>query len=526
MRDQLKIKRNLFLSAPKQTIPQDPLAHNGSGLEENVDKSSAHLRVAKNSLLSFITRTVDLICGIVSVVLVARYLGVSLFGEYAFVRAVVFVLVALMDFGMARILVRDVSVQKNVAARLVNSTLLLNIILGSIACGIAVSVIYFFPASRHITPGIMIIAVVSDLFMVMTHTVSGVFVAYENFILELIARTISRSLIIITFFAIVLSDLGFASFFYALTVANLTALVFALVILKLKFFMTPLKPNMGSIIYILKESYSIAISIAMLQGQNNIFVFFLKLFRDPVEVSLFQAPNRLIQQILILPQSFFLAYVPILSRMASHESSFADLVQVYHNMLKYIMIFTLPFCIVTYVFVPDIVLLVFGHEFVPATASFRILVWAVILLFVNIFLDFMITALKHQNVLIISTGLCLCVSGILGMFLVNQFGYIGASWATLLAYLTMALVNFYYVSKYVGMIQLGQVIFKPLASAGMLMLILNCVQGFNRSLVIIPGVIFYFCVLYLLKVYSREEVTAIVDFITNLLKKKWGGRNK
>jgi len=483
-------------------------------------------RIVNNTFFSLVARFTELGAGVVTVVLAARYLGIEQFGEYAFIRAIVFVVGPLISFALPRIMIRDISINKACAANLVTSGLFLNIVVGIIIwCFASIVSNYIFEASNYSSQALNV-AILGNIFLAMLSTVCAVFVAYEKILFDVIASVISRTLTIIFFLAVAFWDLGLISFFYALVLANSIAFVSVLGILRFKFVRIKLCIDFKAVIYIVKEAYPIALSMVMIQGRNNVFVFFLKLFRETVEIALFQAPLRVIQQVLIVPRSFFLAYIPILSRMANDENKIANLQNAYEILLKYIFITTFPFCIYISLYATDAITMTIGNEFIEAADSLKILIWVLVLLCIDLLLSNILTSLKKQKILTISSGLCLTASCILGFMLVPKYGYIGATWSIIVSAAILVIVNFYYLNKYIGNIKFLSIIYRPLICSscliGLLILFSDTINGF---LLLAIGSLFYFFLLCLFKAFTQQEIEIFRSIITNLKKSLTGKKN-
>lgn len=476
-------------------------------------------RVTTNTIFSLLARGTELAAGLITVILAARYLGVEAFGEFAFIRAIVFVLAPLINFGVLRILIRDISVEKSKTSDFVCSGLVLNLLIGISLSIIATIVSYIFYESAFFPIFVFTIAIIGQLLRVMTKTVSSVFIAYEKISFDLIATIISRSLIVIFFIIIVYFNMHGIGFFYALAIAEAVAFIVSIIIMQLKFIHPVWSFNCKLIAYLIKQSFPVAVATFMTQSYNNIFVFFLKLLKDTVEVSLFQAPQRIIQQCLMIPRSFFFAYVPTLSRMAREGQSLTALQDAYCRILKYIFILTLPASLFVTAFADQLILLAFGPDFSKAAVPLQILIWAINLLFINILLDFILTSMRKQNLLTVSNGLCLAVSSSLGFILVQKYGYFGACWATLLSYVILVVCNFYFVSKHLGLIPVHRIAVKPILCCSVLGAILfGYSDRINMIILILTGLLIYTALLFFMKTFTKEELSLFKHAFTWKLK--------
>jgi O-antigen/teichoic acid export membrane protein len=477
-------------------------------------------KIAKGTFFSLFSRLMELGSGLATVVLAARYLGISQFGEYTFIRAIGMLSMQFILFARPRILARDIAVNKNNTCMLIFSGLLTNFIIGILACCIAtVVMILFFKTPSHTLQAVNI-ALLANIFLALLKTLCAVFVAYEKMHFDMIANFISRSLIIAFFLAVVFFDLGLISFFYALALAYSIAFIVVFTIVQFKFVRIQPCINFKNISYVLKESCPITLSVFMVQGKNNIFVFFLKLFRTIEEISLFQTPLRLIQQFMIFPRSFFIAFLPTFSQLASGEDNISTLRNVFETLLKYIFIITLPICIFLSFFAKDIITIILGSEFIQASEVLVIIAWSIILLCIDILLDNILLSLKKQRILIVSSGLSLAVSCLTGFVLVKQYSSIGASWSLIASNVMLVFVNFYYVTKYIGMIKIHSIIYRPVICSSCLWAgLIQFQDAINEFVLIAAGLFFYSFLLYLTRTFNEQEIALFKNIIKNFRRK-------
>ncbi|SLM30396.1 membrane hypothetical protein [Desulfamplus magnetovallimortis] len=459
-----------------------------------------------NSFFSLTARLSELLAGFVTIILAARFFGVEGFGEFAFIRAVCFILAPVITFGVFPILVREISVDRNQSLNFFCAGLVVNLIVGIPLCLILFIVPHFFYEAGIFPKSVFLVAIAAQLFEVMTKTASSVFIAYEKIQFDLINVIISRVLIILLIIAVVWFEMPGICMFYVFAVANLVAFIISVVIVN-RLIRSVSHLNLSLIIYLVRQAFPIAIATFMTQGYNNIFVFLLKLLRDSAEVSFFQAPQRLIQPCLMIPRSLFLAYVPTLSRMAMDCHSLTLLSSVNCRILKYIFVFTLPVSLFVTAFAEQFIILAFGLDFVRATVALKILIWSINLLFVNILFDFVLTSMKKQNLLMISNALCLAASSSIGFVLVWRYGYQGACWATLLSYAVLVCSNFYFVSRDLGVIPVHRIVIKPLFASGVFAAILFLgLDEINGVILILICSVIYFTILFLLQAFTDEEL--------------------
>ena len=476
-------------------------------------------KVARNSIFIFLARITDLIIVTILVSLAAHYLGLKVFGEYAFVRAIAFVLSPVIAFGSIRILIREMSVEKENTSLFLSSGLALNGLM-TIVVGIITTIIAFNFHLGSTSIIALYLAVLAQVLMVMQNTACSVFVAYEKMVYDLLTTFVTHLSTLLFFLIVIFFDFGIIGLLIASVVGNGAGLFLTFLILAHKFALPKVDINFRHQIYLLKEAFPIGISTFLSQGYTYFNVFLLKLFRDISQVSFFQAPQRVIAPILLIPNSFLFAFVPTLSRLASDETLNSNLQYAYNKTLKYILILSLPVSIILTMYASKVVLLFFGREFLEATASFQILIWTIVPLFANSLLSFILTSIKKQKVLPISTLACFITNCLLGFLLVEKYGHVGASIASLISSGVLFMINFYYVSKYLGFIPVHRIAPRLLfAGVTMYLFLLGLVGIFNMVTVSISAFLIYFGILYLSRTFTSDEIEIFKSAIPMNLKK-------
>lgn len=476
-------------------------------------------RIAKNTVYSTIGRASEAISGILTIMLATRYLGVKVFGEYAFIRVIAFALTPIIAFGSLRILIREISVKKEHASEFVISGLALNV-LTSIVVWIIATLIAFFYRMDSTTIIALYLALLSQVLYIMTNTLGTVFIAYEKMVYDAATSIIPRTVTILLFVLVAYFDLGMMGLLISLVIANAIGVLSTIVILAYRFTKIKWSVNFKYFAFIFRESLPIAISTFLSQAYTYINVFQIKIYWDAVQVSLFQAPQRIIAPLMIVPNAFLFATVPTLSRLGHESNARMQLRFAYRKAFKYIIIITLPFCIYATINALKIVSLLFGEKFSESAASFQILLWTVIPVFINALIGFLITSINKQKVLTISSSICFMTNCVLGFILVKNYGNIGASWAFLISCMVLLMVNFYYISKYLYFIPVHHIILQPLfAGLTMYLFFILFANKINIALLGVCAFLMYFGVLFLSNTFTSDEIEIFKNAIPARFKK-------
>ncbi|MEW6416560.1 MAG: flippase [Nitrospirota bacterium] len=467
-------------------------------------------RVAKNSAFVFFARVTDIGIALVSTALIARYLGVTDFGSFAFVMAITIFLGPFTDFGFERITTREIAGNKKLANRYLGSAVIARIFLSIIIIIIIYFITMFFDWDKKIIQAIYI-STFAQLFMSTGMLAIGTFRAFERMEFELLLNFIFNIIYIVLLIGVILFNFGFLFIFGARLFASLLYMIILMVVAIRRFVKPILNVDIKLLRYLFKEAMPLGIFALLLTASFKVDIFVLNYFKGPEEVSLFEAAHRIIMQLQILPTSIVISLFPYFSRLAVESND--SLKISFYRSFKFLLIISLPLPILI-IFASDFIISVlYGNSFIGASLSLSILSWTVAFLFLISLQTFVLTAKGRQVLNTISAGVCFMINLLLDITLVPRYGYLGASCATLISYILLFAVSFYFVCRNVGIPPLGEILPKPFMSgAGMG---IGCLFLYGRgghALVtaeIVITLIVYVAMIYILKTFTPDELSII-----------------
>lgn len=477
-------------------------------------------RMAKNSLIVFIGRISELLIRIVSIILIARYLGVEEFGKYAFVRGIGIVVTVIIAWANLMIIIREVAVDRAKASVILTSALVLHITMGIIMMMITSVVIFCFIETEFKIAICIFLVFTAQTLFVMQRSVSSMFIAFEKVIFDSIITIFNRVSAFLLFLGVIFFDLQIVGFFYASIVASLLGLCLSFILVYRHLFIPKPIFNIQTIVFIFKESLSLCISNLIVSGYNHLNIFFLKAFHGPVQISFFNTPQRFIEPLKLFPRSVMIAVMPTLSALGRSENTKANLLSLYRTILKTIIIICIPLFLCLALYALPIITFVFGKDFSGAAVPLQIWSWALLPLFINILNVNVLTAITKQQVLIISNGVCFVVVCVSGYLIIPQYAAVGASIALACGNLFLFSLNFYFIFKYLGPINIYSIAIRPLIAC--IMMFLTCTfLGNVSALIIFPfSLLIYFCMLIILKTFSSQEISFFKQIIPKIAIKK------
>lgn len=462
-------------------------------------------RIAKNFFLLLIANGADIIFGLVSVAIFARYLGVDVYGQYAFITSIVAIFVTIPHFGFKRILIREVAKNKDHAQEYLGSVLILRIALSVLAfLAIAITITFLDLSGKYITATYIIMA--SELVNVLSMSFIAIYFAFEKMEYNAILTGINRAIGLILIITVVYLDLGFLSLMVALFIPNIIVLALNYIFISKSNKKPIFKFNPKQWKYLMKESCPLFIELVFRQNFLRVDIFVLKAFRSATEISLFYAPYSLILRLQVIPVTLTTALFPSIARLA--DTSKASFEKTYIKAFKCLFILSLPIAISVTILADQIILIIFGEDFIKASITLKILIWMVNLMFLESLFNTVLVSIGKQGFAAVSHAVMFGINLVLDIILIPFYGFIGASIATIFAYIVRFILSYYFVSKHIITLPLGKILPKPIlggAAMGAVMLLLmdyNMIVAFSIGLVAYVGAIFF------TGTFSMEEISS------------------
>jgi len=462
------------------------------------------LLITKNAAALFIARIIDAASRLAILAIAARYLGVETFGQFAFIVVAVPLVFRLSSIGMAnQIVTRELVQNKAQGGKYLGSALILRLILSASILTILVVIVQFMDLSTETVIAVYAMGfaqfplMLSDVFM-------AVFRASEKMEYNTLVSMASQLISFATVASAAYFDLGFVSLFLCFVLGNFVRALSAFFLSSKQFVKPQIDIDTDLWKHFVKSSIPLGLSNFLKEAYLKVDVFALKVLRSSREIALFHAPYSVITRITIFPRSIVMAIFPLLSRLAI--SSESTLAHTYERIFRFLLIFALPIPVLASLLSRKIVVLLYGDEFAPAAIVLQILVWVIPFLFIVSLHNFVLTAMNKQIFVLISMTICFLTNLILDLILVPQFGYVGASIATLVAYVALILTGLYFVCRQLHIIPLHANLLKPLFSFVVTALFIYLLQEQNVTWVAPGGVLVYVTMLFLTRTYSLKDI--------------------
>jgi O-antigen/teichoic acid export membrane protein len=464
-------------------------------------------RIAKNSFFVLAARLLEVIFNLVILTQVARYLGIDRFGVYSFVLAIIWVLSPMLFLGLNQILAREVAVKRETAPDFLGNALVLNVVmvLPVLLCAVAAKYIFGLDPVSTVALFIAVGYFTLDAFI---RNFFGVVIAFEDTKYMTLITFVRGLVELVLILTVVSLDLGFVFIFAASAAAKLIAVLAALFLFRRRFALPRINVDPDGLYRLLRACLPLMVSLFLINGFLYVDVFMLKLMASNADVGLFQAPHKILTRMQVLPVSFFIALLPVFSRLARSEGDFHKFKTLFEKIFKVTLIFALPVSIIGIAMSHEIVLFLFGEAFFRAGLSLSILLCAFPFLCITTLYRYLLISTEKQGLVMFSDGICLFVNFLLDLVLVPRFGFMGASFGTLSALVIQSVTTYFFLGPLRGL-SWRRSVFAPVISALIFVAFLFGSGRRDSLLLLSVGIAFYVGMLIVSKAFSVEDVNYI-----------------
>jgi len=459
-------------------------------------------RVAKNTGIVIAGDVIFRIISLFIIIYLARYLGTVGFGKYSFVFAYLAFFGIISDLGFQTILVREMARDESNASKLIGNAYVIRLILTMLAIVLSMVVITLMSYPVDTTTYIYI-AAFTLLFMSFSDLYATIFQANLRMEYNIIAKLTFKVLSAALIFWIIFSH---GTLMQVMIVMVFSEMVKTLInfLFSRKFVRPQFEIDFSLWKYLFKESMPIALSNVIWIIYYQIDMVMLSPMMGDAAVGIYSAAHKLFEPFSLIPHAFMISLFPIMS--SSFKSSKDRLMRIYKLSFGYLLIIALPIAIGTALLSEKIILLVYGTPFADSATALQILILALVFIFVNSVLMYILTSMNKQKLNTLSTGLCAIVNITLNLILIPILSYNGAAIATVVTYAVLFAASFYFVSKYLQVLPIHKILVKPVISGLMMATFIFYFIDLNIFLLVLLAGIVYLLALLVLKTFSKEDI--------------------
>ncbi len=401
-------------------------------------------KIAKNTLFLSVAQVIGRLIGFFYFLLLARFLGVATFGVYNFTIAFVYNFVPVADFGLERLVLRDISRKPEKTgfylARLLPLRLFLS--LGAYLLVLLLALV-LNQSLRQI--GYLAIFGLFIFPYSITYLLTSFLNAKEKMKYMAMAVVFSQLAIFIIGITFVLLKLPLSVIFLAgFLSSSLVALIF---LLKAKTWGLPLGWVIDKKFFrkALSQSWAFAVLLILAVFYLRISVILVGLIKGDYFTGLYSSAFKFVEAAILIPQSLALALFPLSARLLLKDK--IKLEKLYQKALIVLFLFALPFVVVLGWLPSLIIRLAYGQAYLSAAPVMSLLGASLILFFLNALPGNIIQNSPKFKKFLPWAALNFVITLVLCLILIPKYSIVGAAWAVIGGEVAGLVINNLFVWK-------------------------------------------------------------------------------
>jgi O-antigen/teichoic acid export membrane protein len=401
-------------------------------------------KIAKNTLLLSVSQIIGRIIGFFYFIFLARALGVETFGVYNLTLAFVYNFVPVADFGIERLVLRDISRKPEKASFYFSRLLPLRIFLAIAAYFAALALGLILGRSLR---QIFYLAIFG--LSIIPSSLTSLIASFQN------AREKMIYLALANVSTISLTALLGVSFVFAKLslVWILLAYVLGQSIIALIFLAKSSSWNLSFGWVIDKDFWRRTLTQSWVFAALTVLaVFYLRtsiilvgILKGNYFTGLYGSAFKFVEAIILIPQSLALALFPLSSRL--YVGNKEELKAVYKKGLGVLFLFSLPFALVLIFCSKVIIQFAYGVGYLEAGPILAILTFSLVLFFINALAGNVIQNSPKVEQFLPLLFLNFVIEIILCLILIPRYSILGAAWAVVGGELAGVVINNLFVWK-------------------------------------------------------------------------------
>jgi len=391
------------------------------------------INIFKNSIWNLFLFASQGVTGIATSILIARYLGPELMGEYSYIIWLIGVIALVISLGLPNTITKFLSEiiggEHKEYAKIIYAKLLQIQFIIALTISIILMIVFY----KKLLPGTRdcyLIAFLSLIPVCMSMFLTAVFHGLQNFrITSIVGSAINLFQLVLVILFIKL-DAGLEGLVSVLLISGIVQMLILVKWINPTFgftssFKIPKELRNKVTRYSLNVYWTIVLSMIVWQKSE---IFFLKIFSTAEEIAFYSISFNMVMILIGLATLFSTVIFPILSNF--HGAGDRKGIQnIYNKSIKAIFIFFLPICIFFIATAKPLVLLMYSSQYYAVYPLLIILVVSAVFSAVGIVFAHLIFAVNRADIQAKYVTLQAIINILLDLLLIPHYGATGAALA-------------------------------------------------------------------------------------------------
>ncbi len=399
----------------------------------------------RNTTFQVISHVLTLAIGLATNVILSRYLGVERYGQFNYIFSFFYFFLAVNDFGVTTIVVREISRHKEKGAEIIGTALIFKIIMAVVFVGISWVIIPLMKFPQELRAALLLYSFILPIIALeLPAAIFQVFLKVEYpSIIGIVGRVFGFTVSMMA----VWMGYGLKILIMALLISE--AISMLLIFSYSKRFVKPIFHfNFQVLRNILRSSIPIGITGIFVALINRMDFILLERMTDFRQVGLYSAAYRITNLLEAFPLMVMGTVYPLMSRYAVEDH--ARLRLLYKKSLLLFTAMAIPMGISITFLATAIIQLLFGNKFSGAGQGLAILVWSTVSIYLAISGGNLLISMGREKINLLIQGVVAIINIVLNILWIPTMGFIGAAWATTISFIFILIATITAVEIYLN----------------------------------------------------------------------------
>jgi len=401
-------------------------------------------RVARNTVFLSVSQILARVIGFFYFIFLARALGVETFGIYNFTLAFIYNFLPVADFGLERLVLRDLSRKPKQASFYFSRLFPLRLFLavGAYLAALALGIIFGRSLRQIFYLAIFGLGIIPYS---LTYLIASFQNAREKMELMAVANVATIVLTVILGVIFVSANLSLGWILLASVLGNL--IVASAFLARLSSWQLPLSWKIDKKFWrrVLGQSWVFAVLITLAVFYLRISVVLVGLLQGPYFTGLYGSGFKFIEAAILIPQSVALALFPLSSKLFVENKE--KLARLYQKALVVLLVFSIPFALGLIFFSKTILEMAYGSDYLQASPALSVLGFALVFFFLNALPGNIIQNSPRVKQFLPLAALNFLIAFSLCLLLIPRYSILGAAWAVVGGEAAGFLINNWFVYR-------------------------------------------------------------------------------
>jgi len=470
--------------------------------------------IAKNTAFMTVASIAQKVISFVYFTLIARSIGVEGTGKYFLALSFTTIFVVFVDLGLTNVLVREAAKVKEHIQKYVSTILAVKLLFGALAYGTVILIAYFLYPDielRHM----IYLSGLTMLFDSFNLTIYGVLRAIGDLRFESFSITASQFLSLL--FGGVFLYLGLPLIFLilAFTLPSAINAVFAAVVAYRRYGIKPLPQfEKKTFTFLWKITIPFALAAIFARVYGYIDSILLKEMLGDKAVGWYSTPYKITYAFQFLPLALVAAIYPRMSEYFVSQKQ--KLGTILHDSIKYLFVVSVPIAFGICVLAHDIILFLYGNQFLPSVLPLQILIMSLIFSFVGFPIGACLNACNKQSTQTMIVAVVMVLNILLNLALIPRIGVAGAAVAALIGNTLLSVIGYFFLPQIapIDHAKYFSTFFRVMLCGMVMGLMVYAVNMYsNIAVSIVVGAAVYIGMVFVTRLLTKAEVLEAVKMI-------------